>query len=530
MARMKNIPQNHSDEELISPQQIASNKKKEERLVEARQKAMEYIATLPTDESTEASSIDFKCLNLPLDDTGMAMRVKLRNENKLRYWSGNIYQYEETHWKKLECDPLDTLLETINKILIREVPLEEDEKRQTKLYSFAMSYRNAKNAKNAWHLMKSLMVYNKEQFETRDDVLVNFLNGTLNVNTGQLQPHKPEDNFLGVLPFKYDSTIQPVNFIKFLDDVLGGDQELISYIKILGGITAIGNNSIDEEVQVWCYGDGSNGKNTFLQAIEKAFGYMSTQINPKLFLRRKSDSHTSEGAALRGKRLALTYDIDSGERLNDGIMKQYTSTGNFESRELYHEQKTLPITWHFWMSCNMLPNVSDPTHGTWRRLKVIPFNKKITAKDADKTIKKLLESEAGAIWTWLLEGAQEYLKLGRLPDDPKVVAEALAEWKSTEDKTQSFLNQVCKIGYDDTHKPYISTLKEIYDCYIEWCKEDHVMPLGKPNFSRALQQKGFVKDESNHHIGTRFIGIKSVSKWEKLLENSECEEHDNVHL
>ena len=49
MAKIKEIPQNNSNEEALTPQQIASNKKKEDRLAEAREKAMEYIATLPTD-------------------------------------------------------------------------------------------------------------------------------------------------------------------------------------------------------------------------------------------------------------------------------------------------------------------------------------------------------------------------------------------------------------------------------------------------------------------------------------------------
>ena len=57
-------------------------------------------------------------------------------------------------------------------------------------------------------------------------MLINFQNGTYDLEVEQLLPHNSADNFLSCLPFSYDPSVECPRWLGFLNDVFSKDAEI----------------------------------------------------------------------------------------------------------------------------------------------------------------------------------------------------------------------------------------------------------------------------------------------------------------
>src|SRR5262249_47236941 len=96
----------------------------------------------------------------------------------------------------------------------------------------------------------------------RDPYLLNVANGTLDLRTGQLRPHRREDLLTKMAPVEYDPAATCPTWLRFLDRVMKGNANLIGYLqRVLGySLTA----SVVEQVLWFLHGTGANGKSTFI--------------------------------------------------------------------------------------------------------------------------------------------------------------------------------------------------------------------------------------------------------------------------
>jgi len=62
-------------------------------------------------------------------------------------------------------------------------------------------------------------------------------------------------------------------------------------------------------------------------------------------------------------------------------MKQFSGEDIIEARALYGDQEKFRIMGKIFMMCNSLPPVSSMDEGTWRRIRVIPFESKFLPPD-----------------------------------------------------------------------------------------------------------------------------------------------------
>src|SRR5206468_4129463 len=79
-----------------------------------------------------------------------------------------------------------------------------------------------------------------DQFDT-NPYLLNVENGTINLKTGRLEGHDPFNRLTKLAPVHYDETAACPQWLKFLDKVLKGDQELIHYVQKVVGYSLTGD-------------------------------------------------------------------------------------------------------------------------------------------------------------------------------------------------------------------------------------------------------------------------------------------------
>jgi hypothetical protein len=122
-------------------------------------------------------------------------------------------------------------------------------------------------------------------------------------------------------------------------------------------------------------GNGSNGKSKLVELMRYTLGDYLTSLSTTAITRKRPDS----GAAnpdiikIKNKRMIIMQEPDPNEPLNTSRMKQFSGEDDVEARGLFQDQDTFKITGKLFMSCNKLPPVHTMDNGTWRRIRVLPF-------------------------------------------------------------------------------------------------------------------------------------------------------------
>lgn len=301
----------------------------------------------------------------------------------------------------------------------------------------------------------------------------------------------------------------PVTWLKFLHDILKRPneketEELILTIQLLLGDAITGRTNKD--LLVIMYGNGSNGKSTYIKTIKKVFGDYGKTMNSELLLQNKNASAQSTEfsfAALKGARIITMSETNESEKMNDKVIKQLTSGETIAAQKKFGDQFEYDPTFSPWMSTNNLPIIRSKDYGIWRRIFLIPFLVKFTDETKDIHMPEKLEAEMPQILGWIIKGCiklnSEYN--GVVPK-PKCLEEALADYKNEMDTVNLYIASNC-----ENFQGYKTNASTLFQDYKKWALDnnEHLMPEHK--FKADMQKHGFqLKRDSN--VGWVYVGIK----------------------
>ena len=156
----------------------------------------------------------------------------------------------------------------------------------------------------------------------RNPLLLNCENGTIDLRTGELGPHRREDLITKLSPVEYNPAADCPIWLEFLDTVLGGSESLIRYVKQVAGYALTG--MIREHKLFFLYGGGANGKSTLVGTILSILGEYGRQIDPEILILKRNGSHPTSIADLQGVRFAVCQEVEQGKRMAESIVKQLT--------------------------------------------------------------------------------------------------------------------------------------------------------------------------------------------------------------
>ncbi len=107
------------------------------------------------------------------------------------------------------------------------------------------------------------------------EFLLNVRNGTVDLQTGDLRPHRREDLLTKIAPVDYDAAVKCPRWLQFLAEVFAPHPDIPDFLQRAVGysLTAVTR----EECLFLCYGTGRNGKGVFLKTVCDVLGdYAST--------------------------------------------------------------------------------------------------------------------------------------------------------------------------------------------------------------------------------------------------------------
>jgi putative DNA primase/helicase len=379
---------------------------------------------------------------------------------------------------------------------------EEDKAERDKLFDIAKALSGhatrceAKAAiENALALAKTLLHVRVERLD-RDPWLFNCANGTLDLRTGELHPHRPENFVTRCVPINYDQNATAPLWLAFLDTIFEQDSELIEFVQRAAGYCLTG--SVSEQVLFVLHGKGANGKSVFIGALRSAMGEYSGTAPPELLMTHRGERHPTELADLRGKRLIAAIESGEGRRLNESLIKWLTGGDPIKGRLMRQDFFEFEPTFKLLLATNHKPVIRGTDHAIWRRIRLIPFDVTIPPEKRDQTLPDKLKAEAPGILTWAVQGCASWRAKGIAP--PAAVLSATEDYRHEQDVLARFIEEACALS------PSAKTrAKDLYARFRTWCQQSGEHLESQTEFGKRLDERGFRRRTSNgvwwHGIG-----------------------------
>jgi putative DNA primase/helicase len=311
------------------------------------------------------------------------------------------------------------------------------------------------------------LVVSSSRFDCHADY-INLANGICNLQTGAITPHDRTWYFSKIIDIPYNPSADKNIIEQFMQIITGGDLELSQYIKRAVGYSMTGRT--DEHCLFFAYGNGKNGKSTFMNMLAMITGEYATTTSIEALLDvagGKGEGASPYMARLPGRRIAVAQEMPEGRRMNESLIKSITGGDRIATRDMYKSVFEFTPQHHLWISGNHKPRISGTDDGIWRRLRILPFTETIPKnKQRDS---RVIEAEFYAhregILRWMIEGSIMWYKIGL--GSCKAVDRATTEYRGEEDAVARFITDRCEVS------PGRSAPKNaMYLAWREWAQDE----------------------------------------------------------
>ena len=354
-------------------------------------------------------------------------------------------------------------------------------------------------------------------FDQNSDIF-NVGNGTIDLKTGHLYQALRSDLNLKTSKVVYDPTATCPKWEQFLKVIFNGNMNIVEYIQRVLGYSLTANTC--EQCYFLMYGTGANGKSTLLKTMAKLLGEYAQAAEFSSFIAKQQDAGIrNDLAALCGARMVTASEGDQNKRMSEGILKQLTGEDAIKCRFLYGELFEYFPTFKLFLATNHKPKVIGQDYGFWRRVRLIPFTVTIPKEAQNKRLNQELEEELPGILNWALEGLRQWREQGL--NDPKEVLAATQEYRDEEDALQLFIEEECAVS-----TRVATQASTLYQAYNRWVKEAGEYVMGTKEFSKRLQEKGFIKTKKPYGFSYQGIGLRFH---EELSDKSEDDELASIN-
>lgn len=332
----------------------------------------------------------------------------------------------------------------------------------------------------------------------RDPWVLNCPNGTVDLRTAELRPHRREDMLTKLCPTAYDPAATCPIWLATLDTIMAGNSDLIGFLQRAVGSSLAG--VIRDHTLFVAYGTGQNGKSTFLNAIQDTIGTDYSMKAPLgMLMARKNEAHPTERADLFGRRFVSCIEVEDGQRLAESLVKELTGGDRIRARFMRQDFFEFTPTHHVWLAVNHKPTVRGTDTGIWRRIKLIPFSVSIPEEEQDKTLPEKLQAERTGILAWAVQGCLAWQQHGL--GEPDEVRQATSDYRGEQDVLATFLEERCEVSSYSKVRA-----SELYAAYADWTEKAGEYVLPQRRFGQALTERGFER-EKNNGIWYRGLGL-----------------------
>lgn len=364
-----------------------------------------------------------------------------------------IYRYSGTHWKETSVWAMRKLA------LDAEGPIRSTERRRSEIVGYI-------RAKSHVPAIRWRQLGRSE---------VPFVNGVLDILTGEMRPHRAEDMLETVLPHKYEPEAECPTWLAALRTYWGTDRDYEAKVLVLQeffGYCLLPHAKYKRALI--CQGESDTGKSQIAYVLRQLVGNENCS---SVSVEDLDDPR--KRVPLIGKMLNVLTELTSKAVVADGGFKTFVST----EEPLQFDPKFLkpilytPTAKHV-IICNDLPQVTDRSMGTYNRMIMLRFSRVLAHSDQDRDFQDKLAEEILGIARWAVEGARRLVENGGQFTRVFESEHLVAEYRESQNDIYGFIAERC-----DVHPlEYTEKLSRFAAKFREWSANPKNVPqvtLGK---------------------------------------------------
>jgi len=348
--------------------------------------------------------------------------------------------------------------------------------------------------------------------------LFNFLNGNLNLKTGELEPHNPDLYQTVQFSFNFNPKAECPKFFQFLDDIGLSKKTAMNLQEWFGYIMY---PAIKVEKCLYLFGEGANGKSTVLNAMKALVGKENMcSVQPtelKRFMIIK----------LLNKLVNFCSDVKSNQALDDDFKSIVSGESINADVKFGKPVELIPYAKHVFAGNNYFP-IPDKSKGTWRRLDVIPFSKTIPEKEQKSNFfESELKQEMEGIINWAIQGLYRLMKNDWNFTQSEENLLALEEFKRASSPLMQFIEEECETEPEEEPKTEQEEESEIEgnkkvekirfkvektrfrDAYYDWCQENKYGAFTISRLTIEMKRLGYPLKKTSQRVGGKITTIRN---------------------
>jgi P4 family phage/plasmid primase-like protien len=440
-----------------------------------------------------------------LTDLGNAERFVARHGEGVRYcypwrkwliWTG-------ARWERDAAGRVHRLAKETVRGIYREASEAADEDRRKALAKHAAASESETRIRAMIELAKSENPISPDELDA-DPWLLNVLNGTIDLRTGQLREHRREDHITKLAPVEHDPHAKAPTWEAFLGQVLPSE-ELRGFVQRAAGYSATGDTS--EQCMFIHHGPGANGKSTFQETVAAALGDYAMRTPTETLLVKRSSGVPNDVARLKGARFVTASETEEGRRLAESLVKDLTGQDTISARFMWAEWFDFKPTHALHLSTNHKPEIRGTDPAIWRRIRLIPWAVTIPPAEQDRKLAEKLREELPGVLAWIVRGCLRWQREGL--QAPAEVRQATRAYRAEMDVLAAFLADCCLRAEDEE-----AFAGELWGAWKRWCEETGEQAGSQKRFGGRLAERGFLNHRDSKTGRKVWSGVSLRPNWE----------------
>jgi putative DNA primase/helicase len=332
-----------------------------------------------------------------------------------------------------------------------------------------------------------------------DPWLLNTLAGVVDLRTGKIRPHLPEDYMTKITATGPGGTCEL--WLSFLDRVTAGNTELQSFLQRMCGYALTGITR--EHALFFGHGTGANGKTVFTDTVSNILAGYHCNAPIETFTATSIDRHPTELADLRGARLVTAVETEDGRRWAESRIKMLTGGEKVKARFMRQDLFEFTPQLKLLITGNHKPGLRSVDEAMRRRFNLIPFTVTIPPEERDLDLARKLKAEWSGILQWMVDGCLAWQQDGLRP--PEIVKAATAAYLEGEDAHTTWIEECCEADPQEW-----TTAADLYASWKAWADKSGEYAGSTKRFAQAMESHGYHPRRTETSRG--YVGLKLIPR------------------
>lgn len=337
-----------------------------------------------------------------------------------------------------------------------------------------------------------------------DPMMLNTPDGMVDLRDGRMRPRRAADYCTQVAAVAPDDRAEAPAWITFLRSTFDDDFETIGFLQRALGYCLTGDRR--EHKILFLHGTGANGKSTLVDLVAWIMGSYAIRLPSVALMQAKTERHPTELAQLRGKRLAVSSELEESQFWAESRIKELTGDEMLTARFMRQDYFEFRQSHKHVVSGNYKPRLRGGDAALARRFVLVPFRATFEGTRRDPLLPLKLRAEAPAVLAWLIGGAVAWHETGLAI--PESIRDASAEYMAAHDDVGLWTAECCNAGVD-----YIESAGDLYAAFRLWKQDrgEHA-PSQTTWGERMALLPGVVKHKTMGKFRYRGIALKAEER------------------